>query len=135
MNFIIAGMLSLSVFSIIPSKTIEYIAEPQEQIEVELSIEGKIIKSATEYGLNVETMLRIADAESDFKNVPNYKYTDEDGRYTAYGPFMITRTTYKEYCSDNVLDRMDIDKNIDCAMKIATKSGLHHWNESRTNWN
>ena len=78
-------------------------------------------------------MLAIAGAESKFRNVPNFKYTNESGHYTAFGIFQITRTTFKSLCGDPA-DRMDIQKNIECAMKIAKESGLHHWSESQENW-
>lgn len=129
MNKLIGGLL-LAV--IIPSTphTIEYQSEPQE---VELTIEGKIIKKANEYGLDPDVMLAIADAESNFENVPNYLYDGEDGKYTAFGIFQITRTTFRHFCGDPD-DRKDIDKNIECAMVIASESGLHHWSESKSMW-
>lgn len=132
MHKFIGGLL-LAV--IIPSTphTIQYQNEPQE---VELTIEGKIIKKANEYGLDPNVMLAIARAESNFKNVCNYLYDGEDGYRTACGVFMITRSTWGYYCEDENIyeNRMDIDKNIECAMVIASESGLHHWNESKQNW-
>lgn len=96
-------------------------------------IQEYIRGKAIEAGLNPETMLAIAKAESRFRNVSNFKYTDESGHYTAFGIFQITRTTFKSFCG-NPDERMDIQKNIDCAMKIAKESGLHHWSESEYNW-
>lgn len=77
--------------------------------------------------------MAIAKSESRFKNVPNYLYDGEDGYYTAFGIFQITRTTYKGYCGDPA-ERKDITKNIECAMIILTESGDHHWNPSRYAW-
>ena len=98
-----------------------------------LSVEEKVSLKAKEAGLNESKMLAIAKAESRFLNQPNYKYSGEGGKYTAFGIFQITRTTYKAYCGDP-LERFDIDKNIDCAMVIASSSGLHHWDESAYAW-
>lgn len=96
-------------------------------------IKELITSKAIEFGLNPETMLAIAKAESRFRNVSNFKYTDEGGHYTAFGIFQITRTTFKSFCGDPA-DRMNIEKNITCAMRIAKESGLHHWDESKANW-
>lgn len=136
MDIIKSVMLSASFIASIPSSTV-YIAPKQEPIVLELSVQDKIVKYASDYGVSVETMLRIADAESDFKGGPNYLYKGEESRYTAYGIFQITRSTWKTYCDDdNSLEaRSDEDKNIECAMKIAKNSGYHHWNESKSNWN
>lgn len=127
----LTGILLAVVVSSIPSTT-EYIAPEPEPLK-ELTVEDKIVMSAQAYGLDEDLMLRIASAESKFKNVPNYLYDGESGHYTAYGIFQITRTTYKAFCG-NPDERLDIDKNIDCAMVIASKSGIHHWNESKNNW-
>jgi len=137
MDKISSALLSVFLITSTPS-TAEYIAPPQDELinVIEMSIEDKIIIKSSEYGLNPELMLKIADAESQFRSVPNYKYTDENGRYTAFGIFQITRTTWKTYCDeDNSLEqRSDVDKNIECAMIIASESGVHHWNESKSNW-
>lgn len=142
MNFIIGGMLSLSVLTSIYPQKIEKVAPPLPEvievveIPVELSVQEKIAKYASDYGVDASTMLRIADAESNFENVCNYLYTGETGKYTACGIFQILKSTWKSYCDENnqYENRMNEDKNIECAMKIASKSGYHHWNESKTNW-
>ena len=109
--------------------------EQQEVIiNIDLTIPEKIIKMSEQYGLNSSTMLAIAKAESQFKNVPNYLYTDENGRHTAFGIFQINGSTYEWLCGPRS-ERFDIDKNIECAMIIASQSGLHHWNESKHGWN
>lgn len=79
-------------------------------------------------------MLDIAVAESNLENIPNTLYTDEEGRYTAYGTFQINRSTYTSYCGEDYLSRFNIIVNIDCAMTIATTSGYHHWCESYEGW-
>lgn len=135
MNIIYGGVLSLSLIASIPSTT-AYVAPPQVVEVVELTVQEKIVRYAKDYGVDASIMLAIADAESNFKSVHNYLYTDENGRYTAVGIFMILKSTWKDYCGDNnqYANRMDEDKNIECAMKIASKSGYHHWNESKHNW-
>jgi len=138
MKFFIGGMLLLAVFTSIPQK-IEYVAGAGNPVVLQETlpetVEEKIVWYAERYGPDPSTMLRICKAESGLRNVPNYLYTDESGRYTAYGICQITRTTYRTYCGEDVSERMDVDKNIECAMIIASTSGLHHWNESRANWN
>ena len=96
--------------------------------------ESYIEQQALNYGLDPKLMLAIAKSESECKNKPNYLYDGEKGRYSAFGIFQITRTTYREYCNNNIADRFIPEKNIDCAMIIATTSGLHHWNESKHKW-
>lgn len=95
--------------------------------------EERIVRRAKEFGYDPTKALAIAWAESRFKNVPNYKYDGETGRYTAYGIFQFTRTTYRAFCGDPD-ERMDIDKNIDCAVRMLAEGGESHWNESRDNW-
>lgn len=109
------------------------ILEDKMAFDTPEAIKEAIISKSKASGLNPKTMVAIAKAESQFRNVPNYKYTNEKGYYTAYGIFQITRTTYRAFCGDPA-ERLDIEKNIDCAMKIATSSGLHHWSESADNW-
>lgn len=76
--------------------------------------------------------LNVAYAESQFRNVPNYKYDGENGKYTAYGPFQLTRTFYKSFCG-NPMERLIVEKNIECAVKVmyTRKNALNHWKESK----
>lgn len=78
--------------------------------------------------------MAIAWAESQYKNVENYKYDGEHGRYSAYGIFQFTRTTWMDYCTPNQADRMEIEKNIDCAVRMISEGKISHWNESREDW-
>jgi hypothetical protein len=93
-----------------------------------------IKKKCDNYDVDCSLALKIVKAESNYKNVPNFLYTNEKGKYTAYGIFQITRTTYKAFCGDPK-ERMDIEKNIDCGLKIMQDSGVQHWSESKRNWN
>lgn len=99
----------------------------------DLPIEEQIDYYAQVDGIDPVIMRKIAYAESRYQNVPNYLYDGENGHYTAYGIFQITRTTYRGFCGDPS-ERLIVSKNIQCAMKIAKESGLHHWNESRSVW-
>ena len=96
-------------------------------------IMDEIEATAQGSGINPDTLKAIAYAESRFLNVCNYKYTDESGYYTACGIFQITRSTFKAFCGDPFF-RFDIHKNIKCAVKIASESGLQHWDESKQGW-
>lgn len=86
------------------------------------------------YGIDPTLPLKIAYAESQYKNVPNYKYDGESGRYTAFGIFQFLKSTWITYCSPNPLDRMDIEKNIECGVKMIANGQESHWNESRGAW-
>jgi hypothetical protein len=98
--------------------------------EAQSAVVEEINTLSKQAGLNPETMKAIANAESGFRTVCNWKYTDEKGKYTACGVFQITRTTFRSFCSDDVALRFDNHENIMCAVKIAKESGLHHWDES-----
>jgi hypothetical protein len=93
-----------------------------------------IREKAIQYGLNPNTMVDIALAESDLVNTWNYKYEKAPLYYTAFGIFQITKSTYKHFCG-NPTERFDEEKNIECAMIIASSSGLHHWSPSEHIWN
>ncbi len=141
----IYSLLVLSLlFAIIYNVTKPTVAEGEEVcaqatstpaiVEKPLTVEEKIVAKAEEYGLKPNTMLAIAKAESKYRNVPNFKYTGESGYYTAAGIFQITKTTYRSFCGSDISERWDVDMNIECAMRIASSSGLHHWSESAANW-
>lgn len=102
-----------------------------------LSVEEKIEYKALEYDLDPELMVAIAKAESyshgEFHNIWNWRHDERPNYYTAFGIFMIVRTTYLGFCGDPE-ERFDIDKNIECAMIIASTSGTHHWSESAHVW-
>ncbi len=69
------------------------------------------------------SMWAVAKAESGFSNVCNKNSS-------ACGPYQILKSTYKYNCGDPV-ERLDVDKNIACAKKIAEKNpSLSDWNES-----
>lgn len=92
------------------------------------TVQEMIISYSLQYDLDPNLMLSIAWEESRFQNVQNYKYTED--YYSAYGVFMIVKSTYRHFCGDNAEDRRLPEKNIECAMKIASESGTHHWSES-----
>lgn len=74
---------------------------------------------------------RIAQCESEWKNIPNHLYDGEGGRYTAYGPFQILKSTARNYSKE---DRREVYTNIDIAIKIYKAEGTTPWNESRYCW-
>ena len=79
-------------------------------------------------GANTDISLAIAKAESGYRNIPNYKYTGENGGFTAYGPFQIIKGTFQLYkCAG---DRRNIHDNINCATRIIAKGDLYHWKAS-----
>ena len=110
---------------------IEIVEIKSHNREVELNIREK----ALEYGLNPNIMIDIAIAESgmELEQVWNYKYEENKNYYTAFGVFQIVSSTYEAFCGSPE-ERFDIDKNIECAMIIASESGHHHWNESKKSW-
>lgn len=111
----------------------EVIEPIREESFDDMTIPELIEHYAIEYGHDPDVMLAIAQAESRFRNVPNYLYDGESGRYTAFGIFQITKTTWKYLCGDDVHNRKVPIKNIECAMKIADDS-LSHWDESKHAW-
>ena len=124
--------------------THEYKAEAKEEIQViemveilsnNPEVEMKIRDKAREYGLNPNKMVRIAIAESgeNLSMVWNYKYEQNRSYYTAFGTFQIVESTYEAFCG-HADERFNQDKNIECAMIIASKSGTHHWSESEDSW-
>jgi hypothetical protein len=65
-------------------------------------------------------------------NRVNYLYTNENGRYTAAGFGMITRSSFNWYkCTGDRFNGVD---NINCIYKIYAKDGLRPWNASRKCW-
>lgn len=95
----------------------------------------KIREKAIEYGLNPNKMVAIAIAESGMNLDAgwNYRYKEDPDYYTAYGVYQVVRSTYEQFCG-HPDERFDEDKNIECGMIIASESGLHHWNESKSQW-
>ena len=112
-----------------PIKVIEIVELKTDRPEVE----KKIREKAKEYGLNPNEMVNIAIAESDLRQVWNYRYEENRSYYTAFGVYMIVESTYEAFCG-HADERFDIDKNIECGMIIASESGNHHWNESKDVW-
>lgn len=95
---------------------------------------GLITYYALKYDIDPQIPLEVARVESGYKNVPNFKYDGEGGRYTAYGIFQFTRTTWKGFCTPDPADRMDIEKNIECGVRMLSEGKINHWNESRSMW-
>ena len=100
-------------------------------VETKAQIEDYIIWRAMENGIPASHLLAVAKCESSFKNVPNHLYDGEDGRYTAYGPFQILKSTAKRY---SLNDRRNPKYNIEMAILIYLNEGLTPWNESKSCW-
>lgn len=64
----------------------------------------------------------------------NYLYDGENGRYTAAGFGMITKSTFNDKQFKCMGDRFDGTDNIDCVYKIYAKKGLARWNASKHCW-
>lgn len=82
-----------------------------------------IMYVSREMGVDEHLMLAIADAESDF-------IADADNpKSTAGGLFQILDGTWEWFeCEGEKTNPID---NTLCAIKIATTSGIHHWNASK----
>ena len=100
--------------------------------KTEQEVEDLIIKYAKEYDIDPLIPLNIAWSESQFRNVPNFMYDGEDGKYTAWGIFQFTITTFVAYGCGTADERKVIEKNIECAIMILAteKNGHAHWLES-----
>jgi ADP-heptose:LPS heptosyltransferase len=66
----------------------------------------------------------IAEKESKWQNIPNHLYDGENGKYTAFGPFQILKSTAARYSGE---DRRDPYANIRIALKIFYNEGLTPW--------
>lgn len=122
--FALALALALPVFARQEAYIIE--TPKEEVVEKQLTPKEKILKAFPDAPI----MVRIADAESDFR--PNAT----NPHSSASGLFQILRGTWKYYgCEgDFETDRFDVDKNIACARKLYDKSGTSPWNPSKHDW-
>lgn len=131
-----SSKITLKELQIVPLD--EYIPEQYIYLEAERTpynaVETLIVEYSARYGIDPVLPLAIAKAESNFKNVPNHKYDGESGIYTAYGIFQFLKSTWLNNCSDNPADRMDVEKNIDCGVRMISEKKEGHWNESRKFW-
>lgn len=109
-------------------------ARVEEPPQKPTDVVGLISYYSKQYGIDERIPLEVARAESNYKNVPNFKYDGEKGRYTAYGIFQFTRTTWKGFCTPDPTDRMDIEKNIECGVRMLSEGRISHWSESRSMW-
>lgn len=128
-RLILETILSL----ILVSNVITYQAQAQEIVKP-TDPRGLIVYYSNIYGADTRLTLAIAKAESHFKNVPNYLYDGELGKYSAYGIYQFTRTTWMQECTPDKSERMDIEKNIECAVRLISEGKESHWNESKSKW-
>lgn len=78
-----------------------------------------------------EALDRVAQCESKWQNVPNYLYDGESGRFTAYGPFQIVKSTAIRYSDE---DRKDPYANVRIAITLFHNEGFQPWSESSDCW-
>uniref|UniRef100_A0A6H1ZF92 Transglycosylase SLT domain-containing protein n=1 Tax=viral metagenome TaxID=1070528 RepID=A0A6H1ZF92_9ZZZZ len=89
-------------------------------------IKNYIISEAKYYDIDPELALRIAEAESDFRNICCYK-----GREFGQGIYQFEPITWEEQCEGEV---DNIKNNIDCAIKLFSRDEYWRWNSSRSEW-
>ena len=89
-------------------------------------IQALITSKAEEYGVNPILALEIARAESGFN--PRARNASS----TARGLFQIIKGTEKAFNCEG--DMLEAEANVECAMRILTESGVHHWDSSREHW-
>lgn len=66
----------------------------------------------------------IATKESKWRNVPNYLYDGEQGRFTAFGPFQVLKSTAAAYSTN---DRREPYENIRIAVALYRARGSTPW--------
>ena len=89
-------------------------------------IKNYIISEAKYYDIDPELALRIAKAESDFRNICCYK-----GCEFGQGIYQFEPITWEEQCEGEV---DNIKNNIDCAIKLFSRDEYWRWNSSRSEW-
>lgn len=106
-------------------------AEPQivtvEEVPRETN-EQIIRRLSSEAGLDPDTMVRIARAESG----PGLDEAADNPKSTADGLFQIIDGTWRWFGCEGA--KKNAYDNTRCAVKIATTDGLHHWDASADNW-
>ena len=96
-------------------------------VEPELRSYLRSLTTPSEFGV----LDAIARCESKYRNIPNYLYDGEGGRYTAFGPFQILKSTAARY---SLKDRRDPGENVRIAVALYRARGSRPWNPSRQCW-
>lgn len=81
---------------------------------------------AREQWVDPTLALRIANAESEFRNVNN-----TNGSKFGIGIFQIVQSTFDEQCQGDIYNEAD---NINCAIKMMSKNQYYRWNPSKLKW-
>lgn len=90
---------------------------------VVLTVKGKIVKYAKEFGTDANLAIAVAYAESCFEPTAKNKNS------SASGIFQFVQQTWEENCEGDVFNE---DDNIKCGVKmLAKKENLKHWEASR----
>lgn len=92
--------------------------------------EQMIRRLSSEAGLDPDTMLAIARAES--WDGTKLDPMADNPTSTADGIFQIIDGTWAAFRCEGV--KKNAYDNVRCAVKIASTSGLHHWDASAHNW-
>ena len=137
--------------------------EVEEEVEViaeittKAEIKGYIRETAINYGVDPDLALKIAECESDFKNVCNYEY----GCMGGIGIYQIVMGTFRETIERMVIERggiflttfpdegiavhisgespvvfspHNIEDNINAALWLMSEGELWRWSQSQHNW-
>ncbi len=92
----------------------------EEEIKTYIRLTAKV------YGVPEELALKIAEAESDFRNICNHQSC-----LLGEGIFQFEPITWEEQCEGEV---DNIKDNIDCAIKLFSRDEYWRWNPSRHEW-
>jgi hypothetical protein len=90
-------------------------------------IKQYISLKALTYGVPQDIALKIAFCESNYRNICNQKYGCRGG----IGIYQIVQSTFDEQCEG---DPHDIRDNIECGVKMMSKSYYHKWLPSQHCW-
>lgn len=98
------------------------------------SVEEKIREKAIEYKVDPNLAVKIAKAESNLN--PNAK----NSKSSASGIYQFLDGTFVSYCirdfqfTHSLDNKLNPDIQIECAVRMLSEGGIHHWDASRFIW-
>lgn len=95
-------------------------------VETTEQIKAYIIEVSEQYGIDSELPLKIAECESNFRNICCYL-----GCKFGQGIYQFEPITWAEQCEGEIDNPKD---NIDCAIKLLSRDEKWRWNNSRSEW-